>query len=222
MSDTETQPSTEAPAETTLTTEAAATEAPADIATSYADGKYTSVGELEKGYTHLQGRFGAFTGSPEAYELAEGIESTPRLEALQEWGRENQLNNDALNAIVQLDTDATQKAQESYVSEQKQILGKDADVRINNLSDWVIAQGGDQDTFAAMMGSAKSVELMEQIMKGSQGVTPAATPAAKVYDRDSLNAMRFEKTASGDRRMSVDPEFRKRVEGLEREAHGRG
>ena len=196
---------------------------------SYANGKYESVSALEDGYSELQKSYsqklGGFDGAPENYTLGEGIETTPRLEALQAWGKENQLNNDALNSIIQMDTEATEKAQEAYVTEQKEILGKDAETRLTNLSDWARAQVGEDmmDTFGAMMTSAKGVEMMEGLMKQMQGTAPAPAQQTQTVSKESLNEMRFAiDKNSGERRMSIDPTYRAKVEALEADMMGRG
>lgn len=196
--------------------------------TSYFGGKFKSVSELEKSYGELQSTFskktqeygeklGAFKGAPEAYELAEGIESNSRIEALQTWGKTNQLSNEALNEIISMDM-ATQTAEmESYIAEQKGLLGKEADTRINNVSDWVKANVGPDSIKALenMLVSAESVKLFETIIKNSQGTAPAQAPAAKSVDRDTLNQMRFAKDEFGNRRMSSDPAYRAKVIALE-------
>lgn len=188
---------------------------------SYIDGKYKSDTDLENGYKELQSSYskklGAFTGSPDAYELSEGIESNSRIEALQIWGKENQLSNKALNDIIEMDM-ATQKTEmESYITQQKELLGKEADARINNVSDWVKANVGADGvkTLGDMLVSAESVKLFEAIIKNSQGTAPAQAPAAKVVDRDTLNQMRFAKDEFGNRRMSSDPAYRAKIIALE-------
>jgi hypothetical protein len=215
---------------TQTTTEAPATEAVASVVgdngetvstTSYLDGKYKSVSDLENGYKELQSSYskklGGFKGAPEAYELAEGIESNSRIEALQTWGKTNQLSNEALNEIISMDM-ATQTAEmESYIAEQKGLLGKEADTRINNVSDWVKANVGADSIKALedMLVSAESVKLFEAIIKNLQGTAPAQAPVAKSVDRDTLNQMRFAKDEFGNRRMSSDTAYRAKVIALE-------
>jgi len=230
MSDETSQPSENTSTETT--TEAVVTDngVPTDTVITYMDGKYNSVSDLEGGYKELQSTFskktaeyneklGAFSGAPEGdYELPEGVETSPRLEALMTYGKENQMNNDALNNLIALDAEASQKASTEYIAAQKEILGKDADVRLTNLQDWAKANGGDEAIFNSMMTSAASVEFMEGVMKNSQGTAPAPSNVTKpTVDKDTINAMRFAKTESGDRRMSVDPAYRAKVEQMEQE-----
>jgi len=160
-----------------------------------------------------------------AIHKKEGVETTPRLEALQAWGKENQLNNDALNSIVQMDMEATKEAQETYVTEQKEILGKDAETRLTNLSDWARAQVGEEmmDTFGGMITSAKGVEMMEGLMKQMQGTSPAPAQQTQTVSKDTLNEMRFAiDKNSGERKMSIDPAYRAKVEALEADMMGVG
>lgn len=194
--------------------------------TSYLDGKYKSVSDLENGYRELQSSYskklGGFKGAPEAYELADGVESNSRIEALQQWGKTNQLSNEALNEIISMDL-ATQKTDmEAYISSQKEILGKDADARITNVSDWVKANVGPEavNTLGGMLTSAESVKLFETIIKNSQGTAPAQVPAAKSIDRETLNAMRFAKDEFGNRKMSSDPAYRAKVLAFEEQING--
>ena len=219
----------EAPTEAATETVVENNGEPTEQITSYANGKYTSVSDLENGYSELQKSYsqklGGFDGAPEDYTLADGVETTPRLEALQTWGKENQLNNEALNSIVQMDMEATEKAQETYVAEQKEILGKDAETRLTNIQDWARAQVGEEmmDTFGAMITSAKGVEMMEGLMKQMQGTAPAAAQTTQTVSKDTLNEMRFATDKnSGERKMSIDPAYRAKVEALEAEMMGGG
>ncbi len=225
-----TAPAAETTSTETQTTETVVTDNGQDTGTevSYANGKYKSVSDLENGYVEAQkfisSKLGGFTGAPEAYDLPEGVESTSRIEALQEWGKENQLSNEALQSIIQMDMEATQKANEAYVAEQKEMLGKDAETRLDNLSDWAKANIGEDnmDAFNAMITSAKSVELMEGLMKKMQGTAPAQAQPQQTVTKEQLNEMRFAiDKNSGERKMSVDPAYRAKVEKLEEEFYSR-
>jgi len=239
MSEETSQPSTEtASAEATTETQTAEAPAADQVSTdhgvdtgktmSYANGKYDSVSALENGYAELQKSYsqklGGFTGAPEAYELAEGIEVTPRIEALQDWAKENQMNNDAVNALIQMDQESTQAATEAYVASQKEALGKDADTRLTNLSEWARANVGEDnmDVFNGMITSARGVEMMEGLMKQMQGTAAAPAQAAPTVDADTIKQMRFAiDSNSGERRMSIDPAYRAKVEAMEAELYKR-
>ena len=224
MSDETSQPSTETtePAETEATTETTVEGTNGETAiTSYLDGKYDSVSALESGYKELQSSYskklGAFTGAPEEYTLGEGIEANSRIEALQEWGKENQLSNDALNSIITLEAENTQRETEAYIQGQKELLGKDADARLNNIQDWARANLGEDNMadFNSMITTAKGVEMFEAISKMNSGTTPAPANTNTVADKDTVRQMRFAKDEYGNRRMSTDANYRARVEEME-------
>jgi len=212
-------------------TETVTTEATADVVVegtdqtvSYANGKYNTVSDLESGYAELQksysSKLGGFDGAPEEYALGEGVESSSRIEALQAWGKENQLNNDALNSIIAMDSEAQDAANTAYTAEQKEVLGKDADARIQNVVDWGRANLGEDalSTLGDMITSAKGVEVFEAIAKMSQGTAAAQVSQPKaMMDRDTIKAMRFANDQFGQRRMSSDPQYRAKVEAAEAE-----
>ena len=212
-----TEAGTEATAEVVIEDNGVATEQEM----SYANGKYTSVSDLEKGYAELQKSYsqklGAFTGAPEAYELGEGV-SVP--EGVLEYAREQQFSNEALNGLVEAYSSEQNAAAESYIQEQREALGKDADTRINNVKDWARANLG-EDSLEALNGmvtTAAGVEMFERIAKINQGTAPAQVAAPKQsVDKDTLKAMRFAKDEFGNRKMSSDPSYRAKVEGLEAE-----
>ena len=221
-----TQPSTEAVEATTEATVVENGEAVSE--TTYLDGKYKSVSDLEGGYKELQSTFskktaeyseklGAFVGAPEAYELAEGIETNSRIEALQEWGKENQLSNDALNQIIQMDIQKQEAEMAEYIANEKALLGKDADARLANIEDWTKANFGEEAVgpLGDMLASAEGVKLFEQIIKASQGTAPAPSQPAQKVDAEQIRQMRFAKDEYGNRKMSSDPAYRAKVNALE-------
>ena len=209
------------------TVETRRSEGEAASVTKYLDGKYESVSALESGYKELQSTFSkktaeyneniskySETSAPENYELPEGVEAVGRVEALMDFGKDNNMSNEMLNKIIALDSSSNQAARDAYVVSQKEELGKDADTRLGNVQDWAKANGADEATFSSMMTSAKAVEFMESVMKGSIGTSPSSAPTAPSIDRNALNAMRLEKDAYGGRRMSSDAAFRDKVRAL--------
>jgi len=230
MSEEMTQPS-ESTAASEATTETA--EGVEQSTTSYMDGKYNSVSALESGYKELQSTFSkktqeynenlgkfAQTVAPENYELAEGIETTSRVEALMEFGKSKNMSNEMLNEIIAMDSESTKAAMDAHVATQKELLGKDAETRLTNVSDWAMANLGEDnmEAFNSMITSAKGVEMFEMISKMSQGTQAAAVAQPKtMVDRDTIKQMRFANDEFGQRRMSSDPQYRAKVEGMEKE-----
>ena len=216
---TETQ-TTEAPESTEATVETHEGETQSE--TTYANGKYNSVSALEEGYANLQKSYsqklGKFTGAPEdGYSLeGEGLEGNPVLEA---WGKENQLSNEGYNALVKsMNEDAAAKA-EAFKTEQLQRLGENADYRLRNIVDFAKANFGEESvaTLDNMIQTAEGVELIEKLIKGQKGADRPAEVKANPIDADKVKEMRFAVDKNGNRRMSVDPEYRARVESLEKE-----
>ena len=219
MSEETAQPS-ESTATTEVTTEEATTvnaEGEAQSVTSYLDGKYNSVSDLESGYKELQSSYskklGAFTGSPDEYNFNEGIEVS---DAVSAYAKENQFSNDALNGLAEVYQADMQSNRDAHVAEQKELLGKDGDQRIQNVVDWGRANLGEDalDTLHNMVTTAAGVEVFEKIAKMNSGTAPAqvATPKTTV-DRDTLKQMQFATDEYGNRKMS-DPAYKAKVDEL--------
>jgi len=194
--------------------------------TSYANGKFKAVSELENSYMELQKSYsqklGKFSGAPEEYTFNEGYETNSMTEALASWGKENQLNNDGLNGVLDVMNKVQETEAKAYRESQMAALGKDADARLANTSDWVRANLGDDaaEGLNSLWVGAKGIEVIEKIMKLSQGTAPASVPSAPAIDADQIKAMRFAEDAYGNRKMSSDPAYREKVLKMEAMLHG--
>lgn len=204
-----------APAESTVVDE---TTGETLATTTYANGKFKSVSDLENAYGELQSSYskklGGFDGAPEEYTLNEGFEANATVEALQAWGAENQLSNDGLNGVLEILNTTQAKEAEEYATAQRESLGKDADARIQNAADWVRANLGEEAVAAidSMWVGAQGIETIEKIMKmANSGATPANVNVAPALDADKVKAMRFAEDEFGNRRMSTDPSYRAKV-----------
>lgn len=198
------------------------TDGKTESVTTYVDGKYDSVSALEDGYRNLQKSYsqklGGFTGAPDEYTLNDGLEAN---EVLAEWGKENQLSNDGYNTIIDKMRESQLAQEEAFRAEQIERLGENADYRLKNVVDFAKANFGEEsiDTFDTMIQTAEGVELMEKIISLTKEAKPAEIKTAPI-DADKVKAMRFEiDKNSGLRRMSIDPEFRAKVEKLEAELY---
>lgn len=213
---TETAPET-TPEMTTETTETI--ESPA----TYADGKYQSVGELEKGYLELQSTFskkmGAFSGAPENYEFNEGFvteDNQGLADMLTEWGRENQMNNDGLNSLVGKYNEYQAAQKEAMIADEFSKLGENAKTRIDNARSFLEANLGEEMTqgLAANMNSAVAIEAIEKLISLTKSPQVAPTQAQAGIDAEKVKAMRFAKDEFGNRKME-DPKYREKVLALE-------
>lgn len=193
--------------------------------TLYAN-KYKSVSELEKGYNNLQSKLGNFTGAPEAYEPAEGVElgdDNAYFSKLQELGKELGLNNDGFNKIVQAYNESIEAEEASYEAQLKEEftkLGDNAEARVRNINDWSKANltESEQALVDSVSTSAEAVMLIEKFigMSKPQGIAQDHQVETRPsYDADKLHAMRYAKDENGNRKMSVDAEYRQKVLDLE-------
>ena len=193
---------------------------------SYMEGKYDSISALESGYKELQSSYSkktqeykdhmkGFDGAPEAYELSEGITGNDQISA---WGLENGLSNDGYNALLTSVRDAETSAQTKYQAEQMEALGTNSKSRVDNATDWVRANLGEDavEGINSMWVGAKGIEAIEKLMKMSDGA-PANVPAQPSFDAEKISEMRFAKDEFGQRKMS-DPTYRAKVEALELQA----
>lgn len=189
--------------------------------TTYANGKYKSVSDLEKGYAEAQKfisqKLGGFEGAPEEYTFDEGFEVNDTVQALQEWGKENQLSNDGLISLYNKLSEREAQAAEAYKAEQMEALGSNAQERVSNAVDWVKANLGAEyaEGLDSVWMGAKSIEAIEKIMKLTSGTAPANVPSQQSVDAEKVKAMRFATNERGDRLMSIDPEYRAKVLKLE-------
>lgn len=191
--------------------------------TLYAN-KYKSVTELETGYKNLQTKLGTHVGAPDEYTLNEGVESSDAyLSKLQEVGKELGLNNDGYNSMVEV-YNAVNEAEEAEYKEAMQAefakLGDNGSTRIENINDWASANLEESEVAAlnSLSQTADAVILIEkfiQMSKPQQTATDNQVQTKPSYDKDKLNQMRYAKDENGQRRMSNDPEYRKKVLALE-------
>ncbi len=202
----------------------------AEATTSYLDGKYNSVGALEDGYKELQKSYsqklGGFEGAPdEGYTLPEGELSEGdqgMVAMLQEWGGENSLSNDGLNSLVQKYAEHQETEKTSRIEAEFQKLGENADRRLANARDFLTTNLGEDATkaLAANMQTAGSIEAIEKLISMTKGTKQAPAQANEGVSKEKLQTMRFAVNENGERRMSVDPAYRKHVMELEAKAKG--
>ncbi len=187
---------------------------------SYMEGKYDSISALESGYKELQSSYSkktqeykdhmkGFDGAPEAYELSEGITGNDQISA---WGLENGLSNDGYNALLTSVRDAETSAQTKYQAEQMEALGINSKSRVDNATDWVRANLGEDavEGINSMWVGAKGIEAIEKLMKMSDGGTPANVPAQPSFDAEKVNEMQFATDQYGQPKMD-NPEYAAKV-----------
>lgn len=207
--------------ETGTETTEASTDAPQ---VKYADGKFTNVGDLEKSYLELQSTFskklGGFEGAPEEYSFSqEGFEPNDMTGVLTDWGRDNALSNDGINSLYsklseveKAREESWQAEQDTYVKGEMEKLGTNAETRVRNAKDWINANGGEgaADKLDLMAAGAEGLEIIEKLIKSSQGATPTHVPAQEAVSKEKVDAMQFAKDEYGRLKME-DPTYAAKV-----------
>jgi len=211
----------------TASTETATETTEATPTITYANNKFTNVGDLEKSYLELQSTFskkmGGFEGAPEEYTFrAEGFEPNDMTNTLGEWGKENSLSNDGINSLYsklsELDAkkeEAWKVEQDNYIKAEMEKLGANAETRIRNAKDWLNANGGEgaSDKLDLMAAGAEGLQIIENIIKASQGARPTVVPAQEQVTREKVNAMQFAKDQYGNNMMD-NPQYAAKVREL--------
>jgi len=193
--------------------------------TIYAD-KFKSVSDLEKSYKELQSAFskklGSFEGAPEEYELNEefyeALPETDReiVDFVKEWGKEHQLSNKGLQDLVTSYSEKQAEIEEARIQNEFKKLGKDADIRLKNMEDFLRTNLGEAETeaLAANMNDANAIQAIEKLISMTKAPKPAEHGSTREYSVDEVKAMRFATDEHGNRKMQ-DPAYRKKVLQLE-------
>jgi hypothetical protein len=199
--------------------------------------KYKSVADQAAAYKDLEGKFGAFTGAPENYEInvsealqEKGVEFTaddPIMEEAFKMAKDmgmDQTGFDKLLDIYGMTRIAEGEALESHKVDEMKALGTNAEQRVGNLDAWGKANLPTDlyDGFVEMASSASSVKAMEQLISMTRNapVNSSTTTAAASMSSEELTKMQFEKDDNGNRRLQTDPAFKARFDKLSAEVWG--
>lgn len=205
----------------------------------YKKDKYGSLAEQAKAYQELEKRFGSFTGSPkdgeysvslsdELVDMGVSIEPDDPLYAdAVEFAKESNMSQDGFNKLMNLyamSKVAEGKALDEFKANELKSLGDNAKARIDNLVNWGKANLSDDlfDGFQEMAISANAVKAMEKLVSMTRSApidSGTQKPSTSVSSEEVLK-MQFEKDEFGNRRLSTDPEFRKRYNKLKEEVWG--
>jgi len=194
--------------------------------------------EQAKAYNELQGRFGAFTGSPDEYQVSlsdelkeSGIElkaDDPMIEQAMKFAKDSNMSQDGFNDMVNLyamQQLAEAKAGEEYRAEQMKQLDN-AESRIKNINEWANKNLDPQtvEGLQDVVNTAEGIKAIEQIIAKTRNAPVnvdegQGNPGMTVED---VKAMQFEKDSNGQRRINTDPEFRARYHKARDAVYGTG
>ena len=210
-------------------------ERPENVPEKFWDNESKSVrnDDVLKSYNELSGKFGAFTGAPEAYEFSLNEQLTengvnldsdnPLIEKFTEMAKESNMSQDMANQLVNMFTEgqyadslAAQEAEEARITEEMTKLGANAQQRVDNISNWARANLTPEQVegLSEAATSAAGVQAIEALIAKSKN-SPMQTSevnAAGAVNITELNDLKFAKDENGNRKMATDPEYRKMVQ----------
>ena len=194
--------------------------------------KTTNNDAVLESYNQLSSKFGAFTGAPEAYEFSLNEQLTengvnldsdnPLIEKFTEMAKEANMSQDMANQFVNMfvegqyaDSLGAGEAEEARVAEEMTKLGANAQQRVDNISNWARANLSPEQVegLSEAATSANGVAAIEALIAMSKN-SPMQTQdvnSAGAVNMAELQALQFAKDEHGNRKMAIDPEYRKMV-----------
>ncbi len=195
-------------------------------------GKYKTVEELEKGYKEsvsmgtkntekmndMTEKLKGFAGAPEGdYDAGDATYSEAVMTELQTWGKDNGLSQDAFSSLVSAVHGADVANAEASRAAEMNKLGKDAQVRIDNVNDKLLAIFG-EDLAAQYQGigrDAAGVEALEQLVgkfsESTANPDGAGFIGVETITQDKLSELMNARDSAGMIKMQTSPEYAKSV-----------
>jgi hypothetical protein len=193
----------------------------------YIADRYKSVAEQAKGYSELEKKFGGFRGAPkDGYAAPEGVEQDDELFAeLVEFGKDTNMNQDALNKAWDLLTAQEQAVEEVTVENEISKLGENAEQRLKTVEGF-LKNNLDSETYSKaqeLVTTADSVALVEMLVKATM---PTRLPIDGGEHPQGLTwadveAEMFKKHENGQFLRSVDPAHERKVQQMLASFEGR-
>jgi hypothetical protein len=204
-----------------------------DAPEGYKADKYSTVVAQAQAYPALEGKFGAFTGAPEAYEVKlseelteKGVEldaEDPAMAKAMEWAKEAGMSQSGFEGMVNIyamaqlaQRDATDQHNEQVRADEFKALGQNAQGRIDNLKKWGDANLSEElvKGFLESMPSANAVKAIEHLITMTQAgpLDPNGDPSPGGVTETELKEMQFAKDEHGNRKIHTDKAFKAEYE----------
>lgn len=196
--------------------------------------------QVLESYNQLSSKFGSFTGAPEAYEFSLSEQLTeagitldsesPLIANFTEMAKESGMNQDMANKLVNMfvesqhaDGLAGKEADEAFTTAEMVKLGDNSTQRINNINNWAKANLTPEQVVGLeeATGTAAGVQAVEALIAKSRNApmqTGDINPATAM-DKAELDKLLFAVDDNGNRKMQIDPEYRKMVREKIAQAH---
>ena len=184
--------------------------------------KYKSVEEQAKAYPELASRFGGFEKAPEQYELPQGVEpemfDEGILEIVKSIGKENQMGQNMFNQLVSQVAEYQTKQHEQTQAQAMEKLGEKAQERIQNVNNWLNTNAPKEiiDMVVPMGNSAEAIQALEWFINKSKSSNVANNDAQipTALTESEFAEQLMAKDAHGNLKISVDPEYKKKMDEL--------
>lgn len=132
-------------------------------------GKFKTTDDVIKSYDELQKRFGGFTGAPEEYQIPEELDAESTIVSeLREYGKKHNMNQEAFNEMLAFGDQVLAANTEINKEAEMEALGPNAEQRLANIDGFLRNNLGDKyEEMAAVVNNAKTVELIESLIKST-------------------------------------------------------
>lgn len=176
--------------------------------------------EQAKAYNEAQKKLGAFTGAPEEYEfhLPEGVEGDIDTEleayqAFQEVAKASNMNNETAQQLFEIFVGYQMQMGQQFetdFTEQRKLLGDNADERISNVVTWAgnNLSETEMQVLETMTMTADQIEVVEKLISKTRNSKVPGSQETSIpqqsYTWDDYHA------AVGDPRYMSDKSFRER------------
>jgi hypothetical protein len=169
-----------------------------------------AISEQAKAYVELQKQFGGFTGAPEEYEftMPEGVEGDvdTELEAFQQFttlAKEANMSQETAQQLFGIFVGYQNQIDSQYetdLSAQKEMLGPQADQRIQSIASWAgnNLTSDDMSVLESMTTTAAQVETLERII-GKTRNSPIPKTHEVTAAPSGFSQHDFEKAVNSDR-----------------------
>jgi hypothetical protein len=200
------------------------------------DDKSVRHDDVLKSYNELSSKFGGFTGAPDNYEFAvsdqlkeAGIDldmESPMLKSFMEMAKEGNMSQDMAGKMINMFLEdqhaggvAGAEGETARQAEEMAKLGENAVARVNNVEAWAKANIPDHaEGLADAATSAAGVMAIEALIAKTRNASVNANPdevqQTNTFTLEDIHKLQFEKDEFGNKKMSTDPEHRKKVEAM--------
>ncbi len=158
--------------------------------------KYKTVAEQAKAQRELEKKLGGFTGAPEQYQPADGIEADELYTKVSSVAKELNMSNDAFNKLVSVYAEHNAKLQEISKAEidahritEMQKLGVNAQDTIKNVQTWVANNFSteEQVLFNEFAVSADAIKVLAKLKDMTGKVMSQSQPVVNVDNPTDFN-----------------------------------